>query len=96
MAFTAQDVEDVARLLVQKSFVSDGNTAHSDWDAVKAAVQAIDDAMNATTNAASTAYPATVMKVALLNFARTGAANLTVAEGALALAYWAMREGGLA
>jgi hypothetical protein len=95
MALTQEEIDDAARKTIERIFVADNVTAHSTFPDIVAAMQAIENGMNATTDAAATAYPVTPVKNAFLEYARTGAPNLTVQEGGIALAYWALKTVGL-
>ena len=95
MALTQQQLDDVAIQLIQRIFVSDGGVAHGDLDNIKAAVQAIETGMNATTTVVESAYSGVVLKSALLQYAQTGAPGLTAQQGGVALAFWALKEVGI-
>lgn len=95
MAMTDAEIREVAAALGQQIFVALAATAHSNLAELKQAVQNIDDAMNASCNQAATQHGAKLVKTALRDEAQTGASNLTNAEAAMALAYWALKEAGL-
>jgi len=95
MALTDPEIAKIAGHLAQQIFNTPNVTAHSSTTALKAAVQAVDDLMNATTNQLQGVYPGTVVKLAIRDHARTGAPNLTNAEAAKVLALWAFNEVGL-
>lgn len=95
MAMTDAEQYEVARELVDRIFVQPGVTAHADLDDLKAAVGAIDTAMNATTTQVEAAYPGVVTKTAFLSYAQAQASGLTAQEAGVALALWALKEVGL-
>jgi len=96
MALTDADLTQIARKLAQKIFVESGATAHTDLTDLKAAVNALDVAMDATFNQGVTlGYGTTAVKLALLDRVQTAAPNLSVQDAGIALAYWALREVGL-
>jgi hypothetical protein len=94
MAQTDPQLYDIARKLADRIFAWPV-VGHSNLTALHNAAQQIDTAMNATTNQVQAAYPATVLKIALLNYAKIGAPNLTTQQAAIALAFWALEEVGL-
>lgn len=85
----------LAKALAGTIFTSNNATGHSNLDQLKAAVDAIDDGMKATGNQIAALYPTTQLRLALLAEAQSGAANLTIQEAGVALAYWALNEVGL-
>jgi len=93
MAMADAELREIAAKLARTIYVS--KTADHDLTALKAAVQNIDIAMNATTTQVENNAPGVVLKVALRDQAQTGAGNLTTQEAGIALAYWALQEVGL-
>lgn len=94
MALTDQEITTVARELAKRIYMQ-GVTADSNRTALKAAIQAIDQGMEATTNQIQTQYPATVLKVALRDHIKASAPNFTNQQAGVALALWALNEVGL-
>jgi hypothetical protein len=96
MALSDAQLTEIARKLAQKIFVESQATAHTDLTDLKAAVNALDTAMDATFNQGVVlGYGTTQVKLALLDRVQNAAPNLTVQHAGIALAYWALREVGL-
>ena len=95
MALSATEITDLARLLGRRIFDDTGAFGHTDVPGLKAAIAAIDTAMDATTNQAVAAFPATPIKSALLQFIQADAPNLSTQEAGVALALWALHAVGL-
>jgi hypothetical protein len=95
MALTAQQLDDGAREIGRRIFVSPNVTAHSNYTELRSALESIDTGMNSTTDQAATNYPGVNLEVAFLNFARIGAPNLTASEGRYVLNVWTELELGL-
>jgi len=95
MALTNPEIESIARVLTQRIYVLLNATATSDFDELKAAIQKIDQGMNATTTVLATARPGVVMKTAFWQEVQTVAPSITAQEGGVALALWALHEVGL-
>lgn len=93
MAKTDQELTDIAYSLARKIF---GNaTAHSNKTELKAAIQALDSGMDATTDAIQSAHPGKGLKVAIRDHIRVTNPNLTNQEAGVILTYWALHEVGL-
>lgn len=91
MALTDPEITALARELAQRIFVQ-GVTATSDRDDLKAAIQAIDTGMDATTNQVQGQHPNTVLKIALRDHIVAAAPNLDNRQAGIALALWALNE----
>ena len=91
MALTDPEITTLARELARRIFPEDV-TAHSDRTALKAAIAAIDQGMEATTNQITSQYPATVLKIALRDHIVAAAPNFTNEQAGIALALWALNE----
>ena len=93
MTVTTAQKQKIASELANRIFVNAKVTGHSNGDQIMAAIQAIDNGMEATLNQAVAASGGTTkVKIAFLNQAKSGAPNLTNQEAGLALALWALNE----
>lgn len=93
MAMTDPELYEISERLAQAIFVRPNVTAHSNRDQLKAAVGAIDTAMNATGNQIVAAgYGTTQLEIALLTECQNAAPNLTVQQAGIAMAYWALKR----
>jgi len=94
MPMTDIEITDVARTLAKKIFVVTNDTAHSSLSELMDAVEAIDQAMNATTTQLSAVRPGEVLKVALLDHIRDAASKFSIAQAGIALVLWVAKEVG--
>jgi hypothetical protein len=93
MAKTDQELTDISYLLAKKIF--DSVTAHSDKTELKAAVQALDNGMDATTDAIQGVHPGKALKIAIRDHIQATGTKLTNQEAGVILAYWSLHEVGL-
>ena len=93
MAKTDQELTDIALEVAKEIFAS--ATAHSDKTELKAAIQTLDNGMDATTDAIQGAHPGKDLKIAIRDHIKATSPNLTNQEAGVVLAYWALHEVGL-
>lgn len=96
MAQTISQIERIARNVASKIYVDLDATAEYNLSQIVNAVQAIDNAMNATVDQASAAgYGSDQIKVAMFHEMQNSMPGITVKQAAIALALWALEEAGL-
>lgn len=86
---------DIARELAKRIYVETNKTASIDLIGLLTAANAIDTAMNATTNTVATQKPGIPLKTALLQFLQDSQPDLTSQEAGIALMLWTAHEIGL-
>lgn len=91
-ALTSGELAVAARKLADVIFVEGNITAHSDIEALKSMVQAIDDAMESPPT--SLANQTASLQSNLNQLALAAAPNTTLAQRAIALQIWAAKKAG--
>jgi hypothetical protein len=95
MALDDAQITTLARALGERIFVRSNTLAHSNLDNLKAAVQRVDQIMDATTNQAATLRPATTIKALFREEIKAVAGNLSNQDAAIALVIWVADAAGI-
>lgn len=96
MALTSAQIALAATQFAQDNFVATNATANASTSQIQAALQALDNGMNTTLNAAVAAVGGTTLVVTALQQQITNSwPSATVQQQALLLIYWARKAAGL-